>query len=268
MADSQELSALRAELDTANRQLVEAHKMASLGRLLAGIVHEINTPIGSILSNNEVILRSLDILKKHLGDGQPASMQKAKDILETCRGLAAVDKIACERISSIIRGLKTFSRVDTADLKKIDLRENIENTLKLTHGEFRRRITVETDFGDVPPVECHPQMLNQVFLNTIVNAGQAIDGEGKVTIRTRLESDRVHISISDTGKGIAPEDRAKIFSAGFTTKPVGVGTGLGLNISKQIVEEAHHGSLDFDSEPGAGTTFHIRIPVRQTANQE
>lgn len=261
MADSQ-------ELETANRQLVEAHKMASLGRLLAGIVHEINTPIGSILSNNEVILRSLDIIKKHLGDDQPAATQKAKDILETCRSLAAVDKIACERISSIIRGLKTFSRVDTADLKKIDVRENIENTLKLTHGEFRRRITIETDFGEVPPVECHPQMLNQVLLNTIVNAGQAIDGEGKITIRTRLEGDRVHIAISDTGKGIAPEDRAKIFGAGFTTKPVGIGTGLGLNISKQIVEETHHGSLDFESEPGAGTTFHIRIPVRQTDNQE
>ena len=262
-AEQEELSNLRAELETANRQLVEAHKMASLGRLLAGIVHEINTPIGSVLSNNEVIIRSLDIIKKNLIDGQPAALQKAKDILETCRSLAAVDKIACERITSVIRGLKTFSRVDSEDLRKVDLHENIENTIKLTHGEFRRRITFETDFGDLPPVECHPQMLNQVFLNTLMNAGQAIEGEGKITVRTRCEGDRIHISIADTGKGIAPEDRAKIFGSGFTTKAVGVGTGLGLNISKQIVEETHHGKLDFESEVGVGTTFHIRIPVQQ-----
>jgi signal transduction histidine kinase len=241
-------------------ELESLHKMASLGRLVAGIIHEINTPIGSILSNNEVILRSLDLLKKALAEGEA---EKAKDILETCRSLAAVDKIACERISSVVRGLKTFARVDQAELRKVDLRDNIRNTLKLTHGEFRRRVVVETDLDDLPEVECYPQMLNQVFLNLLINAGQAIDGEGKVTVRAEPEDGTVHISISDTGKGIRPEDRSRVFRSGFTTKPIGEGTGLGLAICKKIVEETHRGSLDFESEVGVGTTFHIRIPVTQ-----
>jgi two-component system NtrC family sensor kinase len=122
---------------------------------------------------------------------------------------------------------------------------------------------VETDFGEIPPVECHPNMLNQVFLNLLVNAGQAIEGEGKITVCTRHEGDGVHISISDTGHGIRPEDRPKIFAGGFTTKAVGVGTGLGLSISRKIVEEVHGGSIGFESQVGVGTTFHIRVPIQQ-----
>lgn len=252
--------ALRAEIETCGRQLTEAHKMASLGKLLASIVHEINTPIGSILSNNEVIIRSLDLIKKSITEVDPPNFQKAKDILETCRSLSAVDKIACERISSVIRGLKTFARVDT-DMGMVDLRAQIASMIKLTHGEFRRRVLVETDFEDVPKVECHAQFISQVLLNLLVNAGQAIEGEGKVTVRVRREDAFVHISISDTGPGIKPENRAKIFASGFTTKPVGEGTGLGLTISKQIIEETHGGSLNFDTEEGVGTTFHIRLPI-------
>jgi signal transduction histidine kinase len=135
--------------------------------------------------------------------------------------------------------------------------------LKLTQGQFRGRITVETDFGELPPVECWAGMLGQVFLNILVNAGQAIDGPGRITVRTRAEGGTVHIAIADTGRGIQPEDRPKIFAGGFTTKAVGVGTGLGLSLSKKIVEETHCGSIDFESEAGVGTTFHIRIPVEQ-----
>ena len=175
----------------------------------------------------------------------------------------AIDKIACERISEVVRGLKTFARVDSSELRKVNLNEHLQNTLKLTQGEFHRRIHVETDFGDLPPVECHAQMLNQVFLNILVNAGQAIEGEGKIAVRTRREGDDVEVSISDTGRGIKPEDRSKILAGGFTTKAVGVGTGLGLAISKKIVEETHGGSLSFESEVGVGTTFHIRIPIEQ-----
>ena len=122
---------------------------------------------------------------------------------------------------------------------------------------------METDFADLPEVECYPHMLNQVFLNLLINAGQAIEGEGKIGVRTRVEGDRVHVSISDTGRGMTPEEQAKAFHAGYTTKPVGVGTGFGLSISRQIVEEKHGGTLDFESEPGVGTTFHIRIPIAQ-----
>jgi len=237
--------------------------MAELGRLLGGIGHEINSPIGSILSNNQVIIRSLEMLKNALGSGDRAALEKASRQVETCLSLAAIDKIACERISEVVRGLKTFVRVDSAELRKADLNQQITSTLKLTHGQFKGRIAVETDFGDLPAVECHASMLSQVFLNILVNAGQAIDGPGKIAVRTRAEGGVVHISIADTGRGIKPEDRPKIFAGGFTTKPVGVGTGLGLSLSKRIVEETHHGSIDFESEVGVGTTFHIRIPVEQ-----
>ena len=258
---SQESERLRQEVTELRARLVEEYKMASVGRLLAGIVHEINTPIGSIFSNNEVLRRSLEMLRKTLADPQPATLDKARGILETCSGLASVDKIACERIESVIRGLKTFSRVDTAEMRKVDLNQEIRNTLKLTEGEFRRRVTVETDFGELPQVECYPQKLNQVFLNLLVNAGQAIEGEGRITVRTRLEGGAVHISIADSGRGMTDEQKQKVFTQGFTTKPVGIGTGLGLAISRQIVEETHGGKIEFESEAGAGTTFHVRIPV-------
>jgi two-component system NtrC family sensor kinase len=258
-----ELEELRAKVESLTAQLVEEYKMASIGRLLASIAHEINSPIGSILSNSQVILRALERLQESLDSGDPAARERAKGIADTCHTLAENDKIACERISEIVRGLKTFARGNSADLHRANLNEQIRDTLRLTNGEFQRRIAVETDFGEIPPVECHPNMLNQVFLNLLVNAGQAIEGEGKITVCTRHEGDGVHISISDTGHGIRPEDRPKIFAGGFTTKAVGVGTGLGLSISRKIVEEVHGGSIGFESQVGVGTTFHIRVPIQQ-----
>ncbi len=250
-----------------NSSTADLHQMASIGRLLTGIVHEINTPIGSVFSNNEVILRSLEMLTRLLEDPQPESLAKARRLVETCRNLATIDEIACERIRSVIRGLKSFSRIDAGELRKTDLNEQLRDTLKLTQAEFRRRITVETDFTELPEVECYPQMLNQVFLNLLVNASQAIDGEGHITVRTRLEGDSAHVSIADTGRGMTREQQARAFEEGYTTKSVGEGTGLGLSIAKEIVEARHGGSIAFESEPGRGTTFHIRIPVRQGASR-
>jgi two-component system, NtrC family, sensor kinase len=242
----------------------ELHQFAAIGRLLAGIVHEINTPIGSIFSNTEVILRSLEMLEPLLADGSPESLEKARRIVATCQSLTTVDRIACERIRSVIHGLKSISRVDDGEPRKVDINQHLRDTLKLTQAEFRRRVTVETDFGELPEVECYPQMLNQVFLNLLVNAGQAIEGEGKITVTTRADGGMVHISIGDSGRGMTPEQQSKAFEAGFTTKAVGEGTGMGLAISKEIIEEKHGGRIDFESEPGRGTTFHICIPVRQT----
>ena len=263
---SDDVTRLRQELDDAKAKLADSFAMVSLGRLVAGIVHEINTPIGSIFSNNEVILRSLDTLKNLLTKAQAenaAPSDRVLDILETMRSLAAVDKIACERISGVIRSLKTFARVDRGDLRKVDLHELILNTLKICSCEFRRRIAVETNFDEIPEVECYPQRLSQVFLNLLVNAGQAIEGEGKISIQTRREGDDVHVTISDTGRGIALEDQEKIFARGFSTKPVGVGTGLGLSMAREMIEDAHGGTINFESEPGVGTTFHIIIPIEQ-----
>jgi signal transduction histidine kinase len=206
-------------------------------------------------------VRSLDKLQGMLAGPEAAPPEKVRAIVETCRSLAAVDEIACERIASVVRGLKTFVHAGDGDFHTASLQDAMMDTLKLTQGEFRRRIVVETDFGDVPPVECQPQMLNQVFLNLLVNAGHAIQGEGKIVVRMRQEGDQVHISIADTGSGIRPEDRAKIFTSGFTSKPAGVGTGLGLSISQRIVEQVHGGRISFESEVGVGTTFHIHIPI-------
>lgn len=267
----EELAQARQELETANRKLAEAHRLASLGRLSAGIVHEIKTPIGSIFSNNEVIIRSLAKIKELLSEAQEQRApppKKALDMIETISGLAAVDKIACERISGIIRSLKTFARVNESELMKSDINHMLLNTIKLASTVFRDRIRIETELGEIPEVECYPGLLNQVFLNLIVNAGQAIEGEGRVVVRTVEEGNRVHISVQDNGRGIPPEIRPKIFAAGFTTKPFGEGTGLGLTISREIVEDTHGGKIGFESEPGKGTIFHVRIPIEQKQRSE
>src|SRR5579884_691869 len=208
-------SHLREELDAANRKLAEAHRMASLGRLSAGIVHEIKTPIGSIFSNNEVIIRTMDKIKTLLEGARQDSApppEKALEMLDIIAGLAAVDKIACERISGIVRSLKTFARVNESDLLKADVNDLLANTIKLTATLFRRRIGFETDFGELPEVECFPGLLNQVFLNLLVNACQSIVDEGTVAVQTRLEGDQAHIAVRDTGSGIPPEVQPKIFA--------------------------------------------------------
>jgi signal transduction histidine kinase len=141
------------------------------------------------------------------------------------------------------------------------------DTLKLTQAEFARRITVETDFHDLPDLEGYPQMLGQVFLNLLVNAAQAIEGEGRIRIATRLEEGALRITIADTGRGMTLEDQARAFDPGFTTKPVGEGTGMGLAISREIVEVRHGGTIGVESQPGLGTAFYIRIPVRRTRSK-
>ncbi|HYP08061.1 MAG TPA: ATP-binding protein [Bryobacteraceae bacterium] len=262
---------LRQELDLSQRKLAEAHKMASLGRLSAGIVHEINTPIGSILSNNETIRRSLDTLKRIITTAQAENQplpQKVTVILDTLANLTDIDKLACERIYAVIRSLKTFARVNEGDLRKVDLHEILLNTLKLSGCVFRRRVTVVTNFTDLPEVECYPGLLNQVFLNLVVNAAQAIQGDGTITVNTRLDGEWVEIAIADSGSGIPPEVRPRIFSAGFTTKPIGEGTGLGLALTREIVEDTHGGRIWFDTEMGKGTTFTVRIPIEQPRTQE
>ena len=268
---SQDSATLQEELDTANRKLAEAHRLASLGRLSAGIVHEIKTPIGSIFSNNDVVIRSVEKIKALLVAAQAAGApppQKAIDMLDVVAGLGAVDKIACERISGIIRSLKTFARVNESELLKADINYMLCNTIKLASTVFRDRIQIETEFGDIPFVECYPGLLNQVFLNLIVNGAQSIEGEGLIVVGTRQEGNSVEIWVKDNGRGIPEEIRPKIFAAGFTTKPFGEGTGLGLTISREIVEDTHGGRISFASELGKGTIFSVRVPIEQKQRSE
>jgi two-component system NtrC family sensor kinase len=242
----------------------ELHQMAAVGRLLAGVVHEINSPLASIFSNTEVLEATLARIAALLAEGNPESTAKAAALATSGRGLVAVDRIACERIRAVIRGLKTLSRTDAPEPRRVNLNQQLLDTLKLTEAEFRRRIDVRTDLGELPEVDCYPQMLNQVFLNLLVNAGQAIEGEGTITVSTRVEGELVHIAIADTGRGMTRETLARVFDEGFTTKPVGVGTGLGLSIARDIIERKHGGAISMQSEPAKGTTVDIRIPLRRT----
>lgn len=248
------------QLQEAQTQLIQSEKMASLGMLVAGVAHEINTPLGTISSNvdtRELILKMIRQKVMSIYGSVDPSIDR---ILKSADDVTRVDRLATRRILEIVRSLRNFSRLDEADFQRADLHEGIESTLILIHNMLKTRITVVKEYGDLPPIRCYPNQLNQVFMNILVNAAQAIDGEGTITIKTGLgENGSVWVKIRDTGKGIKKGDIDKIFNPGFTTKGVGVGTGLGLSICYKIIER-HGGRIDVYSEPGAGTEFTIEIP--------
>ena len=248
-------------MEIQEEQFLELQRQATLGSLLAGVAHELSAPIGSMLSNRDVGVRLLDRIEKAIGD---SVTQGTRELLAACRELARADQIAAERISHLVRSLKIAARVGDKVLHRANVNDIAGSALELAKTQFRDRIAVETQFGTLPEVECYPPLLSLAVINLVTNAGQAIDGAGKITVGTRLEADAVHIWVSDTGRGIREEDKAKVLKQGFTTKPVGVGTGLGLLMVSRAVTQDHGGSVAFESESGRGTTFHIRIPLEQT----
>jgi signal transduction histidine kinase len=256
------------ELRDTQAQLVQSEKMAALGDLVAGVAHEINTPLGAVASNTDLIARALTKARESVAD--PAQTVRALSLLDTAAAMAGVSRDACQRINEIVRSLRNFARLDEAERKPADLHEGIESTLTLLTHLLKNRITVRRDYGQLPLVLCYPNQLNQVFLNLLVNAAQAIEGQGEILIRTRVvpvsatageaAASLVVVEIADTGCGIPAENLKKIFDPGFTTKGVGVGTGLGLAICYRIVR-AHQGRIEVDSTVGAGATFRIILPV-------
>jgi len=237
-------------------QLIQSEKMAALGLLVAGVAHEINTPMGAIHSNNDIMTRAVGKVRKLLERAPDNEVRRLLDILgEVCRN----NEIATERIMNIVRNLKNFARLDEAERKKVNIHEGIESTLSLMRHQLKSRIRIVKCFGDIPEIECYPNELNQVFMNILVNAAQAIKHRGEITVKTWREGDRVKIAISDTGVGIPPENLSKVFDPGFTTKGVGLGTGLGLSICYKIVQE-HRGTIEAESSK-QGTTFTISIPL-------
>jgi signal transduction histidine kinase len=240
-------------------QLLELQRQATLGQLLSGVAHEISAPIGSILCNLDVALRLLDRIEQAASQAQP---ERVKELLASCRELAGVDRTAAERINRLVRSLKVAARVADSEPRRVDVNEVVSSAMELARTQFRSRIVFETDFGPPAEAECYPHLLGQAVLNLVTNAGQAIETTGKITAGTRLEADSVHIWVADTGHGIHEEDKGKVLKLGFTTKPLGVGTGLGLTIVQRIVTEDHGGTVDFESEWGHGTTFHVRIPLQ------
>ncbi len=270
------LQQLNAQLKETQMQLVHSEKMASLGQLVAGIAHELNNPIAFVYSNMTVLqdyMTTLRHLQEQLQQQQRLELdaterEKLLEILSDMHQLVAESLEGSQRVKEVVQNLRNFSRLDQAALKPVDIHEGLEATLRLLAHELRRGITVHREYGQLPPVLCQPGPLNQVFMNLLVNAIQAIPDNGEIFIRTRQEGAQVVIEIEDTGEGIPPDLLPKIFDPFFTTKPVGQGTGLGLSISYRIIQE-HGGHIEVWSEVGKGTRFTIYLPIEgKTSSQK
>ena len=252
-------------------RLVQAEKMAELGNLLAGIAHEINTPLASISSNTDTTALALQKLKgliaSEFPDEASLSRQRFEDAVSIAGESLRMSRLACDRILKLVAGLRGFARHDDLRMQKANVHEGIESTLALVAHELKGRIQVVKQYGDLPEIECSPDQLNQVFMNILVNAAQAIEGPGEIRIRTWQEGDTIRISIADSGTGIPADLARKIFDSGFTTKKPGQGTGLGLAISSRIVQ-AHGGRIELGSGAGRGATFTIVLPIRTTEERK
>lgn len=263
-----ELEQANRDLQEAQAQLVHSAKMVSLGQLVAGVAHELNNPIGFIYSNMTHLREYSDKLAKLLiiAEQDPDSLENAKNemdldyILEDMPRLIKSCEDGAKRVRDIVLGLRNFSRLDESQVKEVDINESLDNTLTLLSGEIKNRIKVTKNYEKLPLVRCYSSQLNQVFMNILSNAAQAIEGSGEIKIRTSVVNENVRIDIADTGKGMPKGTAEKIFDPFFTTKPVGQGTGLGLSISYGIVQR-HGGEILVSSEQGKGTEFSVIIPV-------
>ena len=239
-----------------DEKLIELQRFAVLGKMLANVAHEFSTPAAALVSNTELELRLLDQLDKATAQTEG----RVTDLLGMLRNLVAVDQVACGRIRDVVKGLKTAARA-RGEFQLVDVNELVESMMQLVKTEFKTGVLFRTEFSALPEVKCDPSLLAQALLNLLTNAGHAIQGEGTVTVGTQLEQGNLHIWVADTGCGIREEDKAKVLQQSFTTKPVGIGTGLGLAIVGDVVRRVHGGTVEFESEFGQGSTFHVRIPV-------
>jgi hypothetical protein len=257
-------------LKEAQAQLVQSEKMVSLGQLVAGIAHEINTPIGAVNSMHDTLFRTLNRIREYIQEELPEDCKQIPKLEASFKLIDdsnSVIKSGTERVINIVTRLKSFARLDEADLKTVDIHEGIEDTLVLIHHELKHNITVIKSYGDVPPISCFPSQLNQVFLNLLVNSRQAIKDKGTIKIATYVKNKKVHIKFSDDGVGIPKESLSRIFDPGYTTKGIGVGTGLGLSISYNIIQ-SHKGKIKASSEIGKSTEFLIILPMDLEAQLE
>jgi two-component system, NtrC family, sensor kinase len=245
---------------------VNAAKLATLGMLVAGVSHELNTPLGAIHSNHDVLERAMAKLQKILADERvdEDELDEVRRIVRAVDDVLQVNTLAVERMREIVASLRSFGRLDRAQRDRVDLREGIESTLALLAYEARGRgVELRPELDVIPPVECYPAQFNQMVMNLALNAVQASQPGGTVWIRTRPSGDgeAVVLEVSDDGVGIPPELRDRIFEPGFTTRGSRIGMGLGLPIVSQIAAQ-HDARIEIESEPGRGSVFRLTIPLR------
>ena len=286
---NEELKVLNAKLSATQDKLVQAEKLASIGQLAAGVAHEINNPIGYIFSNFGTLEKYLDQLFQMLsayeaaealmaGTPQGQQLRQLRESIELdylkedIPNLMSESKEGITRVRKIVQDLKDFSRVGASqEWVWANLHRGIDSTLNIVNNEIKYRADVVQQYGDIPEVQCLPSEINQVVMNLLINAAQAITADrGTITIRTGrgtgAESETVWVEIEDTGVGIPKENISRVFDPFFTTKPVGKGTGLGLSLSYGIVQK-HQGHIDVKSEPGQGTCFRITLPIHHAITE-
>jgi len=251
------------KLKQMQKQVIVQEKMASLGQLVAGLTHEFNTPIGAIRSMNDTKSKAVIRLQTALENIVPDSAGKDHEIEKVMGVILEADRLidqGTERLNEIITNLKNFTRLDEAETAVTDIHEGLDSVLALIRHDLLENIEVVREYGEIPPFVCHARKLNQVFLNILKNACQAIEDEGRITITTSLNNHMVHVAIRDTGKGIEQDDLESIFDPGFTTKSSVVRASLGLSICYQIIQE-HHGTIEIESQPGKGSVFTVILPT-------
>jgi len=270
----EQISNTNEELKQSESQLVQSEKMASIGVLAAGVAHEINNPIGFIRSNLEVLEDYFSDIEKYYHEfNETLASEEDKEnhkklakkyelefLFKDSPPLIKSSISGVDRVTEIVKSLKTFARIDQPEKALIDINEGLSATLNMVHNELKYCCKVHVDLQSLPQVHAFPGKLNQVFMNLLINAGQSITDKGDIFVRTFIEEDSIVIEIEDTGLGIDAENIAQIFTPFYTSKPVGEGTGLGLSISHQIIEQ-HDGKITVRSELGKGSCFSVYIPI-------
>ena len=270
--DAHQAEQLRHQLEQVNSQLLQSEKLASIGQLAAGVAHEINNPIGYVFSNLRTLaeyvqdlLRIIDAIDDAASLDALRTLKQSLEygyIREDVQALLGESEEGIERVKTIIGALKDFSHIDEEDFVEADLHRGLDTTLNLVNNELKYKAEVVKEYGNLPPVACLPSQINQVILNLLTNAAQAIDGRGRITLRTGREGERVWFEVEDSGRGIRPEHHERLFEPFFTTKPVGEGTGLGLALSYSIVQK-HGGKIEVASEVSRGSRFRVWLPIRR-----
>ena len=278
---NESLEKLFRELQETQSQLVQSEKMAGLGQLVAGVAHELNNPISFVYANMKSLqgyiyaIRELLTVLKHAPENAEKLRENLLDLdkkhdwqflREDIDNLISESLEGSRRVKAVVENLRNFSRLDESDWKAVDLHEGLDSTLMLINNELKNRIDVRKNYGKLPPVLCNPGQINQVFMNVLVNAAQAISEKGEIRIATRSVGDGVEIEICDSGSGIPADVLPRIFDPFFTTKPVGSGTGLGLSVSYGIIRK-HNGEIKVSSEQGKGTCFTIVLPIAQSVKK-